>query len=552
MAFNPNSTVCLCNVPIDNTYKNQIYFPDRATQRAYFSDVEPKRFFTDYLTVRETLPNGSLQSSIKVNANIDELYKYNYMYYQNANHGTRYFYAFITKLIYINEGTTKIVFETDVWQTWFDDITIMDSFVVREHSNIYEENIRIPEKFKPTKYNYQEIKKCDVMTDYGYLILTSETEKARSWWDELFSNISINGALYSGIYQGCYFFYFNNSKYVNKFLSYMQNENDECIVSITTIPKWVMQGHCKGITIDTDETLKNSTDEGIVSPTSQPIIKEILVGVGLELEPFEGYSPINAKLYRAPYQYLVLRDGLGNEIEYNLEDFDSGGTSMVSFKMCGDVCANPSVMIYPLNYKGVLENLHCAFTLSNFPQCSFNTDVYKLWLNKNAHNLGTSALDGIIRLVGGIVLTAATQGVGAIVGAPMIANGANTINGIVGETISASHNANEVQVGNTSTNLLTGLKKNDATFYLKSIYKDEARMIDDYLTMYGYLTNRVKTPNLSNRKYFNYIETIDINIKGKIPCDDMNQLKAMFNNGVTLWKSTAVVGDYSVKNVAIN
>ena len=212
MAFNPNSTIVLCNVPIDNTYKNQIYFPDRESQQSYFNSVAPRRTFAEYLTVRETLPNGSLQSAIKVNANIDDLYQYNYMYYRNANHGTRYFYAFITKLIYVNEGTTKIVFETDVWQTWFSDITIKESFVEREHS-FYDElgEHLVAEKFMPTTYKYDEIHAFEDMFTYGYLVVTSQGTHNRNWWDETFKpheEGSIQGDVYSGIYQGCFFFYF--------------------------------------------------------------------------------------------------------------------------------------------------------------------------------------------------------------------------------------------------------------------------------------------------------------------------------------------------------
>ena len=85
-------------------------------------------------------------------------------------------------------------------------------------------------------------------------------------------------------------------------------------------------------------------------------------------------------------------------------------------------------------------------------------------------------------------------------------------------------------------------------FLIQKIRKHHAQTVDDYFTMYGYQTNRVKVPNVSSRPYFNYVQTIDVNIKGGIPADQMERLKAVYNNGVTLWKSTATIGDYSVDN----
>ena len=80
MAFNPNSTIYLCNVPIDNTYTHQLYFASIAKQNEYFL-TRVQKTFANYLTVRKTLPDGSLQSSVKVGANIDDLQNCNYMYY---------------------------------------------------------------------------------------------------------------------------------------------------------------------------------------------------------------------------------------------------------------------------------------------------------------------------------------------------------------------------------------------------------------------------------------------------------------------------------------
>ena len=106
MAFKPSSTITLCKVPFDSSYKHVIYFRTASQKEEYFETRKAFQF-TEYLTVRRTTADGSIKSSVKVNFNIDKLYGCNYMYYMNENHGDKIFYAFITQLVYVNEETTE-------------------------------------------------------------------------------------------------------------------------------------------------------------------------------------------------------------------------------------------------------------------------------------------------------------------------------------------------------------------------------------------------------------------------------------------------------------
>jgi hypothetical protein len=53
--------------------------------------------------------------------------------FKNSNFGSKWFYAFLTDIKYINVNMCEVSYETDVYQTWMFDITIHPSFVVREH-----------------------------------------------------------------------------------------------------------------------------------------------------------------------------------------------------------------------------------------------------------------------------------------------------------------------------------------------------------------------------------------------------------------------------------
>lgn len=68
------------------------------------------------------------------------------------------------------------------------------------------------------------------------------------------------------------------------------------------------------------------------------------------------------------------------------------------------------------------------------------------------------------------------------------------------------------------------------------------------LVCFGYKTNRVKVPNITGRQNWNYVKTIDCNCDGDIPETDLNIIRTMFNNGVTMWHNPSKIYDYSQSN----
>ena len=560
MAFNPSSTIYLCNVPIDSTYQNEIYFESRTAQQNYFTSKVVKTF-SDYLTVRTTRPDGSLQSSVKVNANIDELRSLpcNYMFYQNANHGTRFFYAFIVKLIYVNEGTTELVFETDVYQTWLFDVTLKPSYVVREHSNT--DNIGgnlVPEKFNFQDYVYQTVYTDTTLDRWGYLIGSTENDlDDPSFWEELFGGASkpvISMRLNSGIMQGLYFYYFpdvhevaGSGQRMDELLNVLVEKNGECIVFIAVIPEFSVSGASIGAN-DNDR----SKGMGWVYASSNPAEKTITVPDPFSDAHHDGYTPKNKKLLSSPFYKLIVTNHNGEQAEYSFEDFISIGSK---FTMYGDISANPTITLVPNNYRGIAKNYDAGISISGFPQVSLNTDTFKLWLAKNQYSMGLDTLANIGQIAAGVaavmaapVTGGASLGVGAFLGASGVVSGAQGVLSTVNGAYQASREPNKSTMGGGKTNLLTAMKMNKFEFFIQTLRYDHAKTIDDFFTMYGYQTNEVKVPNVSSRPYFNYVQTVDVNIVGGIPSDDMKQLKAIYNKGVTLWKSNATVGDYSVDN----
>ena len=526
MAFNPSSTIYLCNVPIDSTYKNQIYFATLTEQQKYFAS-KVKKHFTEYRTVRTVRADGSTQSTVRVECNIEVLQSLpcNYMYYRNANHGTKFFYAFITKFVYVNEEVTDIHFETDVYQTWLFDVSIKQSYVVREHSATDE----IGDNVVQEKFNIQDFYSFNLgisnLEKWGYLIGSSE-----SGYD--FLN---GGFIQSGIYQGLYFFYSEDASAVRSFIDEMQEEHDECIQFIAVIPKFTVSNAI----YDNDVSSEEISDM-MLAPSTEPAKETISIDFSARAYNFNGYNPKNNKLYTYPFSKLVVTNHSGDRAEYKLEDFYDRNN--VEFNMYGDISANPSITLIPLDYQGIKENYDCGISINGFPQCSFTSDTFKLWLAKNQYAVGMDLATGIGNIAVGIAT--ASSGVGALQAMSGVTGVANTINSVY----QTSREPNKAHSGSTKNNLLTAIGKNRYDFYWEYIKKEHAETIDNFFTMYGYQTNKLKVPNVSARPYFNYVQTIDINIVGAIPNEDMERLKNVYNSGVTLWKSNATVGDYSVDN----
>ena len=76
----------------------------------------------------------------------------------------------------------------------------------------------------------------------------------------------------------------------------------------------------------------------------------------------------------------------------------------------------------------------------------------------------------------------------------------------------------------------------------------QCRYIDDYLDIYGYAINEIGkiSTYMKNRSNWNYIQVANCNIKVSAPNDDVNKLKQMFENGVTIWHKK--FGDYDQNN----
>ena len=217
--------------------------------------------------------------------------------------------------------------------------------------------------------------------------------------------------------------------------------------------------------------------------------------------------------------------------------------------MKGVLTPGCSIKALPFGYngegygKGYIDE---GITLGKFPILAWTSDTYTNWLTQNGVNLALKGAGAVTGVLGGVALMA--TGGGALAGASMIGSGLGMVTDSVKEIYQHSLVPDGVEGSLNSGDLLNAYGENRLTCYRMGITSEYARIIDDYFSMYGYKTNRVKTPNITGRTNWNYVKTIGANIEGDIPENDLNDLKQIFNNGVTLWHTTTYYLDYSRSN----
>lgn len=81
----------------------------------------------------------------------------------------------------------------------------------------------------------------------------------------------------------------------------------------------------------------------------------------------------------------------------------------------------------------------------------------------------------------------------------------------------------------------------------KQITSEYAEILTDYFEKYGYAVHLVKIPNIHTRNSWNYVRLVDPNILGNIPNMHLEEIKRIFESGVTIWHTTDV-GNYSLNN----
>lgn len=552
MYIQPNSTVKIYSgIPLDNTYNNTLWFDTPEAQRTFFASNVKASF--NHLTYQRVN-----SESVRLQANIGDIYDVNYMAFQNTAYGNKWFYAFITAVEYINDNTCEIVYELDYMQTYLFDVTLLDSFVEREHSATDEigDNI-VPENLEIGEYFMEEPKGTHLFDEYTIAVQSTvyfdgiglTRQFGETWY---YPNITGNK---NGLDNWYYCSLDNTSEILFgrdvQIITSSPRGNAEDFVSVYLIPTGFVD------MVHGEVSRRLPQDKLYKTVVYEPTTPSTLGEYG---------TPRNKKLLTYPFNKFVITTYNGEQEEYAYEFF---GNQAVWFRVYANLTANTSFKAIPFNYKGQLECQSDGVVLTDIPMLSWKSNAYDEWLARNKTRL---AIQGLTAVVGSAV--GIGSGMGAIaVGSQMltpkrqvlsakgkrmmekgyetvgenIVDNASTIGGIIAECVRAQ-NLPDKHVGSGDGSLEISLGIKDFNYIRMYVNPFFAKLIDEYFDMYGYATNEVKKPNRNVREQWTYTKTIGCNVKGKAPVEAIKNICAIYDKGITFWRNANNVGDYSLPN----
>ena len=517
MLIVPTSKIILLKNPIEIDYENELTFASRQAQYEYFYNL-PK-LECENATYQRKDEVVRFPTNDNTNITFEDLLEYNYCMYQNNAFDNKWFYAFVKKVTFDNPGMSYVELETDVFQTWYFDITFKNSFIEREHVNNDSVGLHtIPEGLETGEYIINE-KDSEIFNETCFLMNISETVSGEKL---LATNVN-------GIWMAGGFYVFDN---ITNMVSVITGYSKEDVIKgIWIVPKFLLV---------TDSY--NTRWNGFATPVhyTKNVSKQTTLN---------GYTPINKKLLCYPYNYLLETNNNGSSTILYYEKFNSNDCV---FSIGGCATIGCSIISIPQNYKGNNPNETEMLIAGKFPTCNWSEDAYTNWLTLNGVNIGGMTLNateagyaygGLTTALGlASIMGGNPYGVGSVftgVGAIMNTMQENYRHSLIPDSFKGNINGGDY---------LTASNRNGFYFYKMSITQEYAKIIDKYFSMYGYKVNDVKTPNITGRTNWNYVKTIGCNIVGDVPQDDMQKIKDIFNNGVTLWHNPNTFLDYSQSN----
>ena len=552
MVITPNSDVILLKSPLELNQSNQLNFSNKEAQYNYFYNL-PK------LVVGEDFTYLRKDNAIRVNGVVDNYYEYNYVMYRNEAYSNKWFYAFIERMDYINDNVTNIVIKTDVFQTWQFDLSYKQTFVEREHVN--DDTIgkhTIPENIELGEFQIVDLRNIPMFeTDSpsnDYVPCFCVTALPEGCVGAVDGRVKGDNGLIGGVFTSLKFFAVHTitaAKYIIK--AYDEGSVPaSAIINVYMIPRC-----CSNEDVSSPTTLNayqlyplnnyyTTNDYQLQQPN-------VLAG---------NYRPRNNKLFTSPFSYIYMSNNAGEDVELKWEDFPIetiGQFTMptITYYKYFVPSASLSAKLIFSNYKSYYSDSSTATQMANYgisygklPICAWTTDYYTNWLTQNGVNVQTNIGASIAQgLVGAAVGGLTTGFVGGIAGAVSGTMGVGTA---IANSMAEMHRAATTPPqahGNINTgDMIYALKRNSISCYFMSIRREMAEIADSYFDMFGYKVNALKVPNITGRYNWNYVKTIDCYIEADIPQDDLQEIKNMFNNGLTIWHRPDTFMNYNQSN----
>lgn len=583
-------------IPFSNDYKHTRWFDTLADQQNWFASQTHVATFTN-ANFQRAEGTGAI---LRVNMSVDELWNVNYISFQNADYG-KVFYGFVTEIEYVQNKTTRVHFEIDVMQTWRFDMNFQPSFVAREHCPLWNTDgspviNTVPEDLNyGTEYDTVYANNIQANNGYKWLVILAKGKMHDGG----------NGTVIAPVNNGVptplttYFIPFQAGKsapnvHINNPLPLqtadgtMSSPKDvlNALYKMSTaignvVSLYVTEHIGIGVSVTDGNgspdmiNFPNGSDVQIVSISdgTNTFYSMYLTGIdGYSSSDYfaggkyDGYKTVTeSKLLMYPYTQLVLDDFKGSRATFKNEYInDSNLYITIKGSLGTSNRCSYSIQAYNSGSDAFQWQRSDEFGLlnvepSDVPIIDDNLAAF-MQGNKNSINNQKASImwNGMMGAVNGGLNTAVQ---GAMMGPLGIAQGAGQVLQGAGN-MQLQLNAIEAKQ-NDIANVPPSLAKMGSNtmytygngysgvFLLKKQIKDEyIKKLTDYFNMYGYKKNEVKIPNFHTRQNWNYVQTVGCVIRASINNEDLQELKSVFDNGITLWHVDDI-GNYTLSNGVI-
>jgi hypothetical protein len=575
----------LSGIKFSNDYKHTRWFDSAAEQLSWWANQPTVYTYSDF-----NIQRVEDKTFIRLNVDIDSLWGVNYVVFYNKTQG-RHFYAFVTKLEYIQKNRTDVHIQLDLIQTWMFDMNWQPSFVAREHCQqvdgtgfpityTVDEGLNYGTEYRTVQVqNYQP---CEGI--YFLVVCVKKTMHSDSNVATNSYYGSVNGVPQLLVYYVQPFRLdgsvpvtnLGNVSQLPDLLAALYTQTDAInnIVSLYITDCLPNNPSWDGSSLNFDSnnyqyvslsTALNGTNMTTLFVTDMNYGSWIW-DAGGKYDGFTGQSEVKLNSY--PYRVIELTDlrgnsitikpeyidsidlvinistalGTENKVAYTVKDYLNGSLSDDGQKI--KINIQNSLINNSPNDVPIMADMLGAYLQGN--RNSINNRKASIMWN-GAFDAARSGLNAGANVAMGNEIGAVQSVLGGVQG---LGNTNFQLRAIEAKQQDISHIPPSISNlgGNTHFdygNGLTGL-----WIIKKEITPEYQNILTNYFNVFGYKVNRVKLPNLHTRQNWNYIETKSCIIQGSFNHEDLEEIKSVFDSGITLWH-TDNIGNYSLSNGVI-
>lgn len=548
----PNTTLYVGVVPWNSDLKNVQSYNSRAEQISAIQGLLTHKYEHINIIRRD--------SDLILKGVNEDLTQCNYLIYQNADISNKWYFAFIDNVQYNSLNTVIISHTIDVWQTYQFDITYYKNLILRSHVAksadtvgrwLAPEPISVAPEFErkhnvfnnlswspqyvlhstsvynpnAKKYEYKgNGTGATLSAEYGIFVDTdtdvqavikkygkmSPAEALKDDNDDKYSNWIAD--LLTGQWESFEKSIDNAIKLISTTsISQLQDHRNE-LIGLYAIPAWVHDGTNKYAT-----NAITSKSVSVTLPTSTLAC---------------GYEPRNKKMLSSLCKAYLFYNENGFKLPLKPELFTSGTPSF-------------TVKSTELSTNGFL------LQIGSYADYTAKTNKISY---RCENRLGYDANTGLDKVLNGLTATVGVvNAVGSVASQAFAGNVGGAVQGAVGafqQSINMIDALGQRGVNTGASGDIMSITEKRAMPVFADVSPTiaQCRYIDDYLDVYGYAINEIGkiSSYMKNRSNWNYIQVANCNIKVSAPNDDVNKLKQMFENGVTIWHNH--FGDYDQNN----